>query len=66
MRALILDSDRGPALVKAALEHTPTGLLLNAPRPNLLRFMPSLTVSKAEIDQMVSLLDTLLHATRGT
>ncbi|MBP8133789.1 MULTISPECIES: acetylornithine transaminase [Zoogloea] len=66
LRALILDSDRGPALVKAALEHTPTGLLLNAPRPNLLRFMPSLTVSKAEIDQMVSLLDTLLHATRGT
>jgi acetylornithine/N-succinyldiaminopimelate aminotransferase len=66
LRALILDSDRGPAIVKAALEHAPTGLLLNAPRPNLLRFMPSLTVSKAEIDQMIGLLDTLLDATRST
>jgi acetylornithine/N-succinyldiaminopimelate aminotransferase len=66
LRALILDSDRGPAIVKAAFEYAPTGLLLNSPRPNLLRFMPSLTVSKAEIDQMVGMLDTLLEATRST
>ncbi|WP_079436640.1 acetylornithine transaminase [Zoogloea sp. LCSB751] len=64
LRALILDDDRGPALVKGALEHSPKGLLLNSPRPNLLRFMPSLTVSTAEIDEMIGLLDTLLHATR--
>lgn len=32
------------------------GLLLNAPRPNLLRFMPALNVSRYEIDQMVSVL----------
>ena len=64
LRALILDDERGPALVKGALEHAPQGLLLNSPRPNLLRFMPSLTVSTAEIDEMIGLLDTLLHATR--
>jgi len=62
LRALVLDSDRAPAIVKAALEGSPTGLLLNAPRPNLLRFMPSLTVSEAEIDQMTAMLDALLKA----
>lgn len=61
LRALILDDERGPALVKAALEHNPTGLLLNSPRPNLLRFMPSLTVTTEEIDQMIALLDGLLR-----
>ena len=39
---------------------TPCGLLLNSPRPNLLRFMPALNVSVAEIDQMIGLLDGLL------
>tara|TARA_R110001583_G_scaffold90145_1_gene231908 strand:+ start:7972 stop:9153 length:1182 start_codon:yes stop_codon:yes gene_type:complete len=62
LRALVLDRDRGPDLVKAALNAAPTGLLLNAPRPNLLRFMPSLTVSEAEIDQMIEMLDALLKA----
>ncbi|AWI80559.1 acetylornithine transaminase [Parazoarcus communis] len=62
LRALVLDRDRGPDLVKAALNAAPTGLLLNAPRPNLLRFMPSLTVSEAEIDQMIEMLDGLLKA----
>jgi acetylornithine/N-succinyldiaminopimelate aminotransferase len=38
----------------------PCGLLLNSPRPNLLRFMPALNVSVAEIDQMIGLLDGLL------
>lgn len=65
LRALILDSDRGPALVKAALDYAPEGLLLNAPRPNLLRFMPALTVTEAEIDRMIEILDTLLGAVRA-
>ena len=30
-----------------------TGLLLNAPRPDTLRFMPALNVTPAEIDQMI-------------
>ena len=60
LRALVLDDERGPAIVKAALEMQPQGLLLNSPRPNLLRFMPALNVSESEIDQMAEALDVLL------
>ncbi len=35
-------------------------LLINAPRKNCLRFMPALTVSKSEIEQMSKLLDKVL------
>jgi acetylornithine/N-succinyldiaminopimelate aminotransferase len=61
LRALILDDERGPEIVKRALEGGEQGLLLNAPRPNLLRFMPALNVSEAEIDLMIEMLDALLH-----
>jgi acetylornithine/N-succinyldiaminopimelate aminotransferase len=44
--------------VQAALDH---GLLINAPRPDSLRFMPSLTVSCDEIDQMLALLREALQ-----
>jgi len=60
LRALILDDERGPDIVQRALALGPVGLLLNSPRPNLLRFMPALNVSVAEIDQMIGLLDGLL------
>lgn len=60
LRALLLGRDIGPQLVEAARDMTPDGLLLNAARPNLLRFMPALNVSREEIDQMLSMLDTLL------
>ncbi len=60
LRALILDDERGPEIVQKALTQAPVGLLLNAPRPNLLRFMPALNVSETEIDQMVAMLDVLL------
>lgn len=56
LRALVLGTDNGPAIVEAAREHGPVGLLLNAPRPNLLRFMPALNVTFDEIDRMVELL----------
>ena len=39
-----------------------TGLLLNAPRPSVLRFMPSLTVTRAEVDLMIDGLATSLEA----
>jgi acetylornithine/N-succinyldiaminopimelate aminotransferase len=61
LRALILDDERGPEIVRRALEGGEQGLLLNAPRPNLLRFMPALNVSEAEIDLMIEMLDTLLQ-----
>ncbi len=61
LRALILDDERGPEIVQKALAQGPVGLLLNAPRPNLLRFMPALNVSYEEIDQMIAALDGLLQ-----
>ena len=57
LRALILADERSAAIVQAAQAK---GLLLNGPRPELLRFMPALTVSEAEIDQMIGMLDGLL------
>ncbi|WP_323018780.1 acetylornithine transaminase [Castellaniella sp.] len=65
LRALIMDRDDGPALVAAARERTPEGLLLNAPRGNLLRFMPALNVSADEIDTMLAWLDDLVAQVRG-
>ena len=38
------------------------GLLLNAPRPHCLRLMPALNVSAEEVEQMLSILATLLQA----
>ncbi len=61
LRAMILADERGPEIVRRGLELAPQGLLLNAPRPNLLRFMPALNVSEAEIDQMIAMLDGLLQ-----
>jgi acetylornithine/N-succinyldiaminopimelate aminotransferase len=36
------------------------GVLLNAPRPDALRFMPALNVTKSEIDAMIDGLDAIL------
>jgi len=44
-------------IVKRAFEQK---LLINAPRNNSLRFMPALTVTITEIEQMIALLDTVL------
>jgi acetylornithine/N-succinyldiaminopimelate aminotransferase len=65
LRALMLDRDEGPAIVEAARNMAPEGLLLNAPRPNLLRFMPALNVSEEEIDLMLERLDGLVKQVRG-
>ncbi|OZI16725.1 MULTISPECIES: acetylornithine transaminase [Bordetella] len=64
LRALILDRDDGPAIVDAARNLAPQGLLLNAPRGNLLRFMPALNVTEAEIETMLSQLDGVIGALR--
>ena len=60
LRALVLGKDIGPQIVEEAREMGPVGLLLNAPRPNLLRFMPALNVTREEIDQMIGMLRDLL------
>lgn len=64
LRALIMDRDDGPAIVEAARNLSPNGLLLNAPRGNLLRFMPALNVTAEEIDTMLTQLDGLIAQVR--
>lgn len=60
LRALTLNKDIGPKIVEAARELEPVGLLLNSPRPNLIRFMPALNIEKEEIDLMISMLSEIL------
>jgi len=60
LRALVLSDASGSSIVKRARELEPEGLLLNSPRGNLLRFMPALNVTAAEIDKMLEMLDGLL------
>ena len=55
--ALDLKLPVGPAIVAQAFEQ---GLLLNAPRPDTLRFMPALNVTREEISQMIEALDAIL------
>lgn len=64
LRALVMDRDDGPAIVEAARNLTPNGLLLNAPRGNLLRFMPALNVTAEEIETMLGQLDGLIGRVR--
>ncbi|WLW61885.1 acetylornithine transaminase [Achromobacter aegrifaciens] len=64
LRALVMDRDDGPAILEAARNLAPNGLLLNAPRGNLLRFMPALNVTSEEIDTMLTQLDGLIAQVR--
>ena len=65
LRALLLADDRAARCVELARELEPAGLLLNAPRPDILRFMPALTVSREEIDLMVDGLRDVLPRAGG-
>ncbi len=62
LRALLLGKDLGNQVVKAARELRPDGLLVNATRPNLLRFMPALNVTTDEIDRMMAMLRSIFDA----
>jgi acetylornithine/N-succinyldiaminopimelate aminotransferase len=55
--ALDLKRPTGADIVAAALKD---GLLLNSPRPDSLRFMPALNVTRAEIGEMIEGLDAIL------
>ena len=57
--ALVLPTPMAEAVVAACFS---AGLLINAPRPNLLRLMPSLRVSEAEIDELCALLEPALRS----
>jgi acetylornithine/N-succinyldiaminopimelate aminotransferase len=45
-------------VVKRALAN---GLLINAPKPGVLRFMPALNVTRDEIDEMLRILRAVIH-----
>lgn len=57
--ALDLGREIGPGVAAEAFGR---GLLINAPRPDSLRFMPALTVTADEIDRMIAILDEALGA----
>jgi acetylornithine/N-succinyldiaminopimelate aminotransferase len=52
---------RGLDAGKVARTAMDRGLLINAPRPDTLRFMPALNVTRDEIDQMLILLEAVLR-----
>ena len=56
LRALVLPTDQAEQVVTAARQLQPLGLLINAPRRNVIRLMPALTISADEVDQSLALL----------
>src|SRR6201991_4205318 len=60
-RGLLLALDlKLPMAVSIVAQAFEAGLLLNAPRPDSLRFMPALNVSREEIGEMIASLDAIL------
>jgi len=57
MNALDVSNDLAPVIVKRALEH---GLLLNNVGAQTIRMIPPLILTRAEIDEGLALLDTVL------
>ncbi|MCH7801617.1 MAG: aminotransferase class III-fold pyridoxal phosphate-dependent enzyme, partial [Chloroflexi bacterium] len=53
--AMLFDSDISPAVVSKCND---AGVLLNPLRPNAVRLMPPLTVTKEEIDEALERLET--------
>ena len=60
MLALQLNGLDAAKVARHALDR---GLLINAPRPDTLRFMPALNVTRDEIDRMLELLEAVLRET---
>ena len=61
-RGLLLALElKGLDAAKVARGAMDRGLLINAPRPDTLRFMPALNVTREEIDEMLILLESVLQ-----
>ena len=60
--ALELGCGLAPQIVSQARDH---GLLLNAPRPHCLRFMPALNMNSAEVDEGMAILRQVLAGVLG-
>jgi len=61
LRAIDLGGPLAARVADIARDLQPEGLLLNAPRPHLLRLMPALNVDFEEIDRMSELLEQALN-----
>jgi acetylornithine/succinyldiaminopimelate/putrescine aminotransferase len=57
LRALDFQLDLSETVIQAAIEE---GLLLNAPRPNILRFMPALTIQARQITFAIDVLERVM------
>ena len=66
LRALVLPTDQAEQVVTAARRLQPLGLLINAPRRNVIRLMPALTISADEVDQSLALLRLALGSALGS
>jgi acetylornithine/N-succinyldiaminopimelate aminotransferase len=62
LRALELKADIGAKVVNIARDNA---LLLNSPRPAVLRFMPALNVTTDEVDQMIVGMKAAIKAARA-
>jgi predicted acetylornithine/succinylornithine family transaminase len=60
LQGLVLDGDAAPVVAKAR----DAGLLISVAGGNVIRFVPALTVSRAEVDEAVSILDDVLGQLR--
>ncbi len=56
--AVDLPEEKGPQVVAECFEQ---GLLINAPGPSTLRFMPALNISNAQVDEMMDILSAVLR-----
>ncbi|MBP2654733.1 MAG: argD1 [Firmicutes bacterium] len=56
--AFDLPADKGGEIVSECLNH---GLILNAPRPNIIRLMPPLIVEEKDIEAMIQILSEVLR-----
>lgn len=65
LRAITLADNSSNEIMQAARELAPQGLLLNAPRPDMLRFMPALNVTADEVDLMLTLLETAISQVKN-
>jgi acetylornithine/N-succinyldiaminopimelate aminotransferase len=57
--AIAFDSDIAAELVQSCLER---GLLVNAVKPDALRFMPPLIATKKDIDEALAIIDEVLKS----
>jgi acetylornithine/N-succinyldiaminopimelate aminotransferase len=60
-RGLLLALDLGQPIGNDVVQMArDAGLLINSPRPDSLRFMPALNVTREEVDRMIVVLDAVL------